>query len=204
MSAPVQQLMSYKAAASNNYTTWNPSDKNAGITLSNGNLTVSTSTTNYVQVRSTLGVSSGKHYWEFAYSSVVLNDAMIGIANGSMSLANGNYVGLDSNGWGIYTPTGNKLHAGANVAYGSVTGTGVIMIALDMDNGKIWWGLNGTWFNSGDPAAGTNAAYTSGITGTMYACVTVISTNEPTGTANFGATTMSYTAPSGFRQGLYS
>jgi hypothetical protein len=27
------------------------------------------------------------------------------------------------------------------------------MIALDVDNKKLWYGANGTWFNSGDPAA---------------------------------------------------
>ena len=30
-----------------------------------------------------------------------------------------------------------------------------------MDNGKIWLGENGTWFASGDPAAGSNAMYTN-------------------------------------------
>ena len=36
----------------------------------------------------------------------------------------------------------------------------IIGCALDMDNGKVWWSKNGTWQNSGDPAAGTNAAFT--------------------------------------------
>ena len=204
MSAPQQVLLAYKGAVSNTYATWNPSDKNAGVTLSNGNLTMTTVTTNYVQARSTVGVTSGKWYWEVVYTSIVLSDAMTGIANGSMSLATGNYVGLDANGWGVYTPTGNKLHNGANTAYGSACGANTIMCALDMDNGKVWWGLNGTWFNSGNPASGTNAAYTTGITGTIYACSTVLSTNEPTLTANFGATAQSYSAPSGFNAGLYA
>ena len=30
------------------------------------------------------------------------------------------------------------------------------MTAFDLDNGKCYWGKNGTWFNSGNPATGTN------------------------------------------------
>ena len=39
------------------------------------------------------------------------------------------------------------------------------MFALDADNGKIWAGKNGTWFNSGgyagNPASGTYAMFDS-------------------------------------------
>ena len=34
------------------------------------------------------------------------------------------------------------------------------MIAFDADNGKIYLGKNGTWFDSGNPATNTNPAYT--------------------------------------------
>lgn len=187
------------------FATWNPSDKSANITLSNGNLTATNPATgNYCGVRSDIGVSSGKHYWEFAYTSGASSDAMYGIANGSQSMADGQYVGLGANGWGNYRPTGNKLYNGGNTAYGSSQALNdVIMIALDMDNGEVYWGKNGTWFNSGNPASRTNPAFT-GITGTIYAMVSLHYNNTPVGTANFGATTMTYTAPSGFRQGLYT
>jgi hypothetical protein len=33
----------------------------------------------------------------------------------------------------------------------------IIMLAMDLDNGYGWFGKNGTWENSGDPAGGTNA-----------------------------------------------
>ena len=50
----------------------------------------------------------------------------------------------------------------ANVNVGSYTMASwtagdIISIALDMDNSKVYWGKNGTWQNSGDPAAGTGA-----------------------------------------------
>jgi hypothetical protein len=37
------------------------------------------------------------------------------------------------------------------------------MVAVDLDNNKLYFGINGTWQNSGDPtsgATGTGAAYT--------------------------------------------
>jgi len=37
----------------------------------------------------------------------------------------------------------------------------VIGVALDMDNGKIWFSKNGVFQASGDPVAGTNAAFTN-------------------------------------------
>lgn len=193
-----------QVSAAQTFATWNPSDKNANVVLSGGNLTATTTSGNYSSVRSTIGVSSGKHYFEYKYTTIVGNDAMPGIALSTMSLADAQYPGLAATSWGVYTPTGNKLHNGTNVAYGTAYAVNdVVMIALDMDNGKVWWGKNGTWFNSGDPAAGTNAAFTSGITGTMYAAVCVNS-NMPIVVANFGATAMAYTAPTGFRQGLYT
>ena len=30
------------------------------------------------------------------------------------------------------------------------------MMAVDLDNNKVWYGVDGTWQNSGDPSNGTN------------------------------------------------
>lgn len=187
------------------FATLNPSDKSADLTLSGGNLIATASGSGYDSVRATQGLSSGKWYWEFKYTTVSSADAMWGVANSTMTLTN--YVGLDANGWGNYMPTGNKLHAGANTGYGTAQVVNdVLMMALDMDNGKVWFGKNGTWFNSGDPSAGTNPAFTSadGITGTLYPCLSLTNPNVTVGQANFGASTMAYTAPSGFNQGVYT
>lgn len=47
------------------YATWNPSDKSANVTLSNGNLTATiTANTAFYGARATIGKSSGKWYWE--------------------------------------------------------------------------------------------------------------------------------------------
>jgi hypothetical protein len=76
----------------------------------------------------------------------------------------------------------------------------VAMVALDLDNGKIWWGKNGTWHNSGSPSSGTNAQYTNIGTGIPTGFHV---SNEQRGvteqTVNFGQRAFAYTAPSGFK-----
>ena len=50
---------------------------------------------------------------------------------------------------------------------GSITGaTSVGMLAVDIDNGKVWAGYDGNWLASGDPAAGTNEIATRTFTET--------------------------------------
>jgi len=52
------------------------------------------------------------------------------------------------------TPIGGSETSGY-AAYGNGD---TVMVAMDIDNGKVYFGVNGTWGNSGDP--------TSGATGT--------------------------------------
>ena len=61
-----------------------------------------------------------------------------------------------------YTTTGTKRTNDTASTYGNAVSAGnIVQTALDMDNGKIWWGINGTWQNSGNPATGSNEAYSS-------------------------------------------
>lgn len=88
-------------------TTLNSSDKNAGLTLSGGNLTVEkTDATNAWQVvRSVDGLTSGRYYVEITNSVYPLPSGAepinVGISNATQTIANGNPVGnsLDSAGW---------------------------------------------------------------------------------------------------------
>lgn len=182
------------------YSTWNPSDKHADIALSGGNL-VGTVTTggSFISMRGTVGVSSGKWYWEVTVTTTS-NVQMSAVAKSTATL-NG-FMGSDANGWSYYGGDGQKRNNGVAAAYGASYGTGtVVSCALDLDNGKVWWAKNGTWQNSGDPAAGTGEAY-SGLSGTFYAAWTLNTLNDLC-TANFGASAFTYTVPTGFNEGLY-
>lgn len=65
MGAPQQALSSYGAVVGTTYATWNPADKSADITLSLGNLKATQTTSSWDSVRSTIGKTSGKWYWEY-------------------------------------------------------------------------------------------------------------------------------------------
>ena len=75
------------------------------------------------------------------------------------------------------------------------------MTALDVDNSKIWWGKNGTWFASGDPVAGTNAGFTNVTGGTLFPSTGDGSTAGTfNNTLNFGQRPFAYTPPTGFKK----
>lgn len=176
--------------------TWNPSDKGASITLSGGNLTA-TSGSSWNTVRSTGSKSSGKWYWE-----ITINDAsynMVGVATASASLSN--YSGSDNYGLGLgvgdlggWWKTAGSIFTSQNKTAPNGAVGCKACIALDLDNGKIWFGINGTWADSGNPSAGTGECFTFTPT-TLYPTYSPQTSNA---TANFGSSAFSYTVPTGF------
>ena len=83
----------------------------------------------------------------------------------------------------------DKEYAGWT-AWGSTFTTGdILMIAWDQDNHKMWFGKNGTWEQSGNPATGANPAATMSITpykNTWTMGINYEDTSANNGTANFG------------------
>jgi hypothetical protein len=181
-----------------NYCTLNPLNNPAtSATLGNGNLEVTANTTLFQAVTGTVFASSGKWYAEFT-QEVTGTDQVVGIAANTFvpNSSTNRYVGRTADSYAMYSD-GRKINNNVFTSYGSSWTTGdVIGVALDLDNGKVWFSKNGTWQASGDPSAGTNAAFT-GITGSYtFAC-------SPYGSGKFvlnaGARSFAYTAPSGFK-----
>jgi len=181
-----------------NYCTFNPLNNPAtSATLGNGNLEVTANTTLFQAVTGTVFASSGKWYAEFT-QEVTGTDQVVGIAANTFvpDSSTNRYVGRTADSYAMYSD-GRKINNNVFTSYGSSWTTGdVIGVALDLDNGKVWFSKNGTWQASGDPSAGTNAAFT-GITGSYtFAC-------SPYGSGRFvlnaGARSFAYTAPSGFK-----
>ncbi len=181
------------------YTTWNPADKAPEVDLSNGDLTVTKDSGGGADsVRSVDGKSSGKWYIELTNSAQPITgpQGQFGIMNASGSLTS--EVGATgSNGYGDVSESANTEFNNSNTAYGAAWDTSgdVVQMAFDMDNGKIWWGVNGTF--DGDPAAGTGEAYSGIAAGTWFAAVS-LQTTTVVATANFGATPFAHSIPSGF------
>ena len=129
----------------------------SSFTLSNGNLKAVTS--NYSFLRSTLGASAGKYYMEVKCTAQTgsSNKWQFGISD-SPSTSSTNYIGANSYQYGWRGNADEIFYNGTTANYGSgAMATGYIIgMALDLDNNKIYWSINGTWKNSGDPASNSN------------------------------------------------
>lgn len=136
---------------------WSPTDQGSGWTLSESNKrAVNTTTSSVIRSHVTLdSLVAGKPYVELDVITKT-TDGHIGIADSSASLS-GN-LGNDAHGWGVRGASGAILNNG-NVPYGTAWTTGDILgIAIDVPNRLFFMSLNGTFYNSGNPDAGTGAA----------------------------------------------
>ncbi len=193
MGAMQQMLMSYKSA-SLVYATWNPADKSPGVTLLNGDLTaaVTTSPSDGGTVRSTIGKSTGKFYFEFIpFSSY----ATIGVANQFATVAAQTFPGIDSNGWCYYGLNGAKYNGSGPIGYGQTFGVGdTIGVAFDLTNSTLEFFKNGV----------SQGVAFSNLSGQIFAATGNYTINETMGTARFGASGFVYPAPPGYTAGLFT
>ena len=176
-----------------NYATLNPLIATSS-TLSNGNLDYA-STATYQSAYSTIGVRTGKWYFEGTVGTFA-SDALIGV--GYAPFTTSTYVGGSSTSWGYEGAIGRIYNNTSFSAFGSTYGAGdVIGVAFDADTGKLWFAKNGTWQASGNPATGANPAVTL-TTGIDY-LFGVSAGNTGTWFCNWGARPFAYTAPSGYK-----
>lgn len=184
-----------------NCATWDPAKQGTGTVLSNGNLTVASTASNVCGL-ATFGKSSGKWYFEITFTFGT--QYFVGIATSLVALSN--YLGAGAGGWGYWGFNGFMWDAGTQTAYGATYATSVtIGVALDMDNGAVYFAKANVYQNGGVPTSGaakTGAAVT-GLTGTIFPAwgssgVAIV------GTVNFGKTTFTFLPPSGYNYGVYN
>jgi hypothetical protein len=173
-----------------NYAVWNPLAGSVGVTLSQANLSAtfdSASGTRYGTI-GTIGVSSGKWYWEYEFSAGG-NSALLGITQKPFAVQMGTWPGEQTGDYGYYGSNGNKYTAGSGSAYGSTFTTGdIIGVALDLDAGTLT-------FYKNNSSQGT--AYSS-ISGTFFPAIGKgITGTGITSFVNFGQRPFTYTAPTG-------
>ena len=181
-----------------NYCVLNPLQSNGG-TLSNGNLDYAASTATVFYSIGTLGAASGKYYFEFTRNAGNSAYPFVGAFKQGGSV--GSYLGETADAWTLLLDGGNNGEWRTNgVLSGTSAGTfvngDIAMVAVDVDAGKIWFGRNGTWAASGNPATGSNAQYTN-LSGTIAPAVAMY--NAAGLSSNFGQRPFAYTAPSGFK-----
>ena len=148
----------------NNFATLNPLINDDSYNLSDGNLktTAHASGSNRIGVAN-MAITGGQWYWEVTLGTQNTSDPQLGVRY-TDDLQDGTELGDSTEGWSIIAGTG--VHAGKTMhnnvlssSYTTFSSGDTVQIAVDKDTNKIWWGKNGTWLNSGDPAAGTNAMY---------------------------------------------
>ena len=145
----------------NNFCTLNPLD-NDNITLTEGALSGISTANAHNGLGTTFGVTGGKWYWEIRSGGTGSN-YFFGMGKTTFSFISQytndahNFADL----WCVATD-GPKANGSGEVSYGSALSSGdILQLAFDLDNGKFYAGKNGTYFASGDPAAGSNAAFTN-------------------------------------------
>ena len=188
----------------NNFALLNPLAKRNSSTVSQGNLRAQlTGGGDSCRTQSTFALTSGKWYFEVRQNSS--NRFAMGVLDtnrfvpdessnpdGGSSPFEWVYVTNDNAGSGA-----RRNNATMTNGYGSTTASGeVVMVALDVDNGAIWFGKENGWFNNGtsdnsatvkaqiEAGTTTNSAYTS-VTGSLTP-VFIRQTSNNDLTVNFG------------------
>ncbi len=180
-----------------NYATLNALVKPASVTLSNGNLDVTLSTSSGNRsIGSTFYQSTGSWYWESVATTVGNNSAGIGIANDSFVFGNEGGTGCY-----FYLSDGRKVINNVYSAYGaSYVANDVIGVAFDATNGTITFYKNGA-------SQGQITGIPTGVLYAPFVCSNTVVTASVFVT-NFGqrpfekwngSAYVANTAPSGFR-----
>jgi hypothetical protein len=146
---------------SNVFATLNPLGVTGGTSfanLSNGNLTYTGNASTYGYVASTLGVSSGKYYFEAKLTQKPNTNTEIGIADlpsttntQILGRSDPNSISFSGNG-SVYQNNSALSWTGSTYVLNDIVG-----IALDLDNNRLFFSINGTWQNSADPTTSTGA-----------------------------------------------
>jgi hypothetical protein len=178
-----------------NYATLNPLDNPYSIVLSNGNLDWEIAGASFKSMRGNFMMSSGKWYFETKWN---VGAPMMGIARPSDTLSS--HLGSTANA-GIGSSSNATYKDGSQITSGVPShSTGdILMCAFDADAGKVWFGVNGSWYSSGDPAAGTNERYSGLTDGTWMPAVTAYNSSGSPASINFGQRPFAYTPPTGYK-----
>jgi hypothetical protein len=190
---------------SNVYATFNPLIPQ-GLAYANGNLSATHNAASWKSAYGTLAMSgTGKYYFESKVSTLGSFQG-VGIVDAEQISSSASKFGAVSRGYG-YKNDGNKTNNDVDVSYGATYTTGdIIMCAVDLNAGAIWWGKNGTWQNSAtqseiEAGTTTNAGYTGISNSYVYLPAVQIygsGTNQlNTGNGYFGTTAVASAGSNG-------
>jgi hypothetical protein len=192
----------------NNCATWNTAAPLVSSLAdpSNGNLdTLGTVGAAWRMAEGTMWAETGKWYYEIEADAIGNEDEFRPGWTQFPTFANIG-PGNDNFSWGLQYVNAstviNVVHAGGATAYtdtGDLSAGNGINVAIDIDAGKIWFGNNGTWFDSGDPGAGTGGHSDATISSFPGRPTCGIWSNTNRAIVTFNRADMAYTVPTGFK-----
>lgn len=170
------------------FSTWDPANKGADLTLSNGNLTVTSSGLHPESVRATTSLSTGVRVVRHVYNSGTT--IFPGFVNSTFSIISTvTVIGSEANGVAYSASNGIVSYNGATLATLATAAPGdLIDVAIDMANKAIWVRINsGNWNGSGtaNPATNTGGLSISAMTGPFFPAVTMPAQGGRTDTVQF-------------------
>ena len=140
----------------NNFPTLNSLYKNA-VVYSEGNLGATIAASSFESGITTFGASTSKWYCEFKTtaqaSGVTRNSAGVIADTEADGMADGE-LGYSANSVGYSSTAVHKNSSSQSAgSWNSYTTNDIISVAMDLDNGFVYFAKNGTWENSGDPTS---------------------------------------------------
>lgn len=132
------------------------------------------------------------------YFEVADFTGVVGIANATapqiIPFADPGPTSLDSF-WLIRATDGFVANGSGFAAHGSASLNDTLRVAIDVPAGKLFFGNSLGWFNSGDPVAGTGAAFENIANQIFRATCT-----DDTNTFRFSSNEWAFSAPTGFSE----
>ena len=187
------------------YTKYSSNPLLSPIVVSDDGLTVTQTQRNGLgSTRSIDSVSSGKHYWEVtATCGPDTYGFTVGVAGPEVT----GVFERNPNGYGIAGDGARKVRDSVPALFSDgflpTFPNDIFMIALDLEEGNIYFGKNGIWLGEANPETGANPAY-SGLAGEYYAGITMAAREctPHTLVTNFGDSDFEYEVPEGFFKGF--
>jgi hypothetical protein len=190
-----------------NYATLNSVNNLSAATVSSANLNI-TSSANWKALFATIGATTGKFYCELT-DVTTGGGFFFGVATASnisqSKFTDNNYIGnfaddfglrINNYGSGSSDNEGYSTNASFTTLGTTLPSNGTIYgLAVDLDNRKIYWSRNNTWYNSANPSSGTNGIT---ITSSVEYFIGASPQNPEVVAINFGQRPFSYTPPTGF------
>ena len=144
-------------------------DETGSITMSEGNLKVTQGAAGDA-IRGSLAPTSGKYYFEITATAVGADgNSIVGIQQKNVPIDSSTSLASVNAETFVYRDDGYLVNGGQSASgYTNWGATDVIGIAMDLDNHKLYFSVDGTYINSGNPANGTGSVFNL-VQNTRYA-----------------------------------